>query len=161
MVSFSQLLRPSGSEGGVRPERGTAVPHQRDCARGLGVAGEHIAYCVYPLPFRLLPICEVNHVCSTRLLLFVPQEPENIDEVLVSLSSLELHLFISVLNVYGRSQQGGAGSSAGSALSTTVGISSSSRPLVMLVDKVLAVCDMLVEVLKQKVRNLDCFLDNW
>jgi hypothetical protein len=82
-----------------------------------------------------------------------------VDETLSSLSSLELHLFISVLHVYGRSQQGGANGGASSAnngtgtTSSVIASGSCSKPLVMLVEKVLSVCDMLTEVFRQKVRR--------
>ena len=63
------------------------------------------------------------------------------EEVVAGLSSLELHLFISVLHIHGNAQKG-----SNSNIANTTG------SMLMLVNKVLAVCDMLTEVLKQKVR---------
>jgi hypothetical protein len=71
-----------------------------------------------------------------------------VDDLLAGLSALELQLFIAVLHEHGRNQQGGGG---GGAAASGGALNVSSRPLVMLVSRVLLLCDMLVEVFKQKV----------
>ena len=71
------------------------------------------------------------------------------EEVVAGLSSLELHLFISVLHIHGNAQKG-----SNSNIANTTG------SMLMLVNKVLAVCDMLTEVLKQKVRSWSVWY-NW
>lgn len=90
---------------------------------------------------------------------------------MLGLSILELHLFVAVLHLHGRHLQGSAnsGGSSGSGGGGSVGTSGSSNSstvassatagksggdsgvAAMVVGQALTVCDMLVEMFKQKV----------
>lgn len=91
--------------------------------------------------------------------MYIIQEPEGVEDTLGGLTSLELHLFISVLHIHGRTQHhgastgGGAGGSGGG-IGAGVALGTSSQygaPAVMKVANVFMLCDMLVEVFKQNV----------
>lgn len=87
---------------------------------------------------------------------------------MLGLSILELHLFVAVLHLHGRHLQGSA-SSGGGASSSSGGVVSNSAngttnaataaksggdnncAVAMVVRQALTVCDMLVEMFKQKV----------
>jgi hypothetical protein len=74
--------------------------------------------------------------------------------VLAGLSTLELHLFISLLHLHGSKQVGGAGSGAAGGGG---GVTTTSTTKLLLVSSVLNVCDMLVEVFKQQVKESCAF----
>ena len=89
------------------------------------------------------------------------------EDALLGLTSLELHLFIAVLHIHGRTQHHGGASSGGSGGSGVGGgaaaLGTSSQPgapAVMKVANVFMLCDMLVEVFKQNVSILSFFLAN-
>lgn len=82
------------------------------------------------------------------------------EDTVLGLSILELHLFVAVLHLYGRKLQGSA-SAGGSGGGAGAGVASSGSAtagrvgdaeVTMMVNQVLKVCDMLVEMKKQKVR---------
>lgn len=88
------------------------------------------------------------------------QEGDGVEDTLLSLTSLELHLFIAVLHIHGRTQHhggavGGVSSAAGGAAASMAAalgaISQQGAPAVMKVANVFMLCDMLVEVFKQNV----------
>lgn len=95
------------------------------------------------------------------------------EDTLQGLSILELHLFVAVLHLQGRHLHGSAGrggggggavapSAAGSSASASSGLNSSSSSGevngTMFVHQVLQVCDILVEMFKQKVSLRWCVL---
>ena len=88
---------------------------------------------------------------------------------MLGLSILELHLFVAVLHLHGRHLQGsassggGSGSSNGVASNGTNGASGTATAgksggdncaVAMVVRQALTVCDMLVEMFKQKVSHI-------
>jgi len=91
--------------------------------------------------------------------MFHLQEPDSVEDAVLGLSILELHLFVAVLHLYGRKLQGsasaGGGGAGGAGAASSGGGATAGRvgdaEVTMMVSQVMKVCDMLVEMKKQKV----------
>lgn len=90
------------------------------------------------------------------------------EDTVLGLSILELRLFVAVLHLHGRHLQGSAssggssgsgGANAGGGSSAATGAATAGKSggdncaVAMVVRQALTVCDMLVEMFKQKVRR--------